>query len=188
MQVPLRQQNWTATTWHILKSLWPGLFVSSIFYFFVLKEHDLYLHTTWILRVTYSHLAKGCKRVASLSNENAAILAVMNNNRIVFLQLLITVVRSKNVLATHIEVCLTIGSERFSWFSEWSKLQGAITKLITVVRSKSETLTQDNVTATKVYHKPKVVIMISVQRQAFGKEIECIKRSGKVSRSTKVVF
>ena len=93
-----------------------------------------------------------------------------------------------NVLATHIEVCLTIGSERFSWFSEWSKLQGAITKLITVVRSKSETLTQDNVTATQVYHKANVVIIISVQWQAFGKEIECIKRSAKVSRSTKVVF
>ena len=93
-----------------------------------------------------------------------------------------------NVLATHIDVCLTIGSECFSWFSEWSKLQGAVAKLITVVRSKSETLTQDNVTTTQVYHKPKVVIIISVQQQAFGKEIECIKRSGEVSRSTKVVF
>ena len=95
------------------------------------------------------------------------------------------VLKDLNILATHIEVCLTTGSERFSWFSE---LQGAITKLITVVRSKSETLTQDNVTTTQVYHKANVVIIISVQRQAFGKEIECIKRSGKVSRSTKVVF
>ena len=68
-----------------------------------------------------------------------------------------------NILATHVEVCSTIGSERFSWFSEWSKLQGAIRKLITVVRlvrSKSETLTQDNVTATEVYHKEEVVIII----------------------------
>ena len=36
-----------------------------------------------------------------------------------------------NVSATHVEVCSTIGSERFSRFSEWSKLQGAIAKLIT---------------------------------------------------------
>ena len=70
------------------------------------------------------------------------------------------VCRDLNILATDVEVCSTIGSERFSWFSEWSKLQGVITKLITVVRSKSETLTQDNVTATQVYHKEEVVIII----------------------------
>ena len=90
--------------------------------------------------------------------------------------------KDSNVLATHVEVCSTIGSERFSRFSEWSKLQGAIAKLITVARSKSETLSQDNVTATQSYHKAKVVIIKSVQRQAFGEDIERIKRSGKVSR------
>ena len=90
--------------------------------------------------------------------------------------------KDSNVLATHVEVCSIIGSERFSRFSEWSKRQGAIAKLITVARSKSETLSQDNVTATQSYHKAKVFIIKSVQRQAFGEDIEGIKRSGKVSR------
>ena len=35
---------------------------------------------------------KGCKRVASLSNENVAILAVMNNNRKFFCSFLVFVV------------------------------------------------------------------------------------------------
>ena len=90
--------------------------------------------------------------------------------------------KDSNVLAAHVEVCSIIGSERFSRFSEWSKRQGAIAKLITVARSKSETLSQDNVTATQSYHKAKVVIIKSVQRKAFGEDIERIKRSGKVSR------
>ena len=90
--------------------------------------------------------------------------------------------KDSNVLATHVEVCSTIGSEHFSRFSEWSKLQGAIAKLITVARSKSETLSQDNVTTTQSYHKAKVVIIKSVQWQAFGEDFEHIKRSGKVSR------
>ena len=80
--------------------------------------------------------------------------------------------KNSNVLATHVEVCSTIGSERFSRFSEWSKLQG----------SKSETLSLDNVTATQSYPKAKVVIIKSVQWQAFGEDIERIKRSGKISR------
>jgi len=90
--------------------------------------------------------------------------------------------KDSNVLATHVEVCSTYSPEHFSRFSEWSKLQGAIAKLITVVRSKSETLSQENVTATQFYHKAKVVIIKSVQRQAFGEDIERIKRSGKFSR------
>ena len=86
-----------------------------------------------------------------------------------------------NILGTHAEVCSTIGSKRFNWFSEWSKLQGAIRKLITVVRlvrSKSETLTQDNITATQGYHKEEVVI------KPLGPlaTIECIQLSGKLSR------
>ena len=36
--------------------------------------------------------SKGCKRVASLSNENVAILAVMNNNRKFFCLFLVVVV------------------------------------------------------------------------------------------------
>ena len=63
--------------------------------------------------------------------------------------------KDSNVLATHVEVCSIIGSERFSRFTEWSKRQGAIAKLITVARSKSETLSQDNVTATQSYHNIK---------------------------------
>ena len=62
------------------------------------------------------------------------------------------------------------------------KRQGAIAKLITVAQTKSETLSQDNVTATQSYHKAKVFIIKSVQRQAFCEDIERVKRSGKVSR------
>ena len=58
----------------------------------------------------------------------------------------------------------------------------AIAKLISVVRSKSETLAQDNVTATQDYYKAQVVIIEGVQRQAFGEDIERIKSSGKVFR------
>ena len=39
--------------------------------------HAGYVNTTYYI----FPFSKGCKRVASLSNENAAILAVMNNNR-----------------------------------------------------------------------------------------------------------
>ena len=39
--------------------------------------HTVYVNTT---RYIFP-FSKGCKRVASLGNENAAILAVMNNNR-----------------------------------------------------------------------------------------------------------
>ena len=61
------------------------------FYFFVVKEHDIftyYMSTTSYL-VPFS---KGCKRVASLSNDNVAILAAMNNNRKFFCLFLVVVV------------------------------------------------------------------------------------------------
>ena len=49
------------------------MFVCSIFYLFVVKEHDL--NTTQVLRVTYTQLAKDVngQMLASLSNETANV-------------------------------------------------------------------------------------------------------------------
>ena len=73
LQVPLQQRNWKASTWHIFKSPWAEIFVCSIFYFLVVKEHDL--NTTWVLRVTHTQLAKDVNGqiLASLSNETADV-------------------------------------------------------------------------------------------------------------------
>ena len=64
--------SWINLVWNTLKP---------IFYFFVVKGTWL-VFTHYVNTTSYIFpFSKECKRVASLSNENATILVVMNNNR-----------------------------------------------------------------------------------------------------------
>ena len=73
------------------------------------------------------------------------------------------------VFATHVEARTTlIGSERFSRFSKWSNLQGAIAKLINVARSHRKACIQSDIATAQLYHQAKVVIIRSAQYEAFG--------------------
>ncbi|KAL9974183.1 hypothetical protein ACROYT_G011194 [Oculina patagonica] len=83
-------------------------------------------------------------------------------------------------LATKVEPCTSLGSERFSRFSQWSTLQGAVAKLITVAQSHSKARVEEEVPSTLVYEQAKVIILRSVQYEAFRKDIECLKRSEKL--------
>ena len=84
----------------------------------------------------------------------------------------------------HVEARMIIGSERFSRFSKWSKLQGAIARLISFARSQTKARTQSNTAPAQLYHQAKVVIIKSVQYEAFGEDIERIKRSAKLPKSS----
>ena len=83
-------------------------------------------------------------------------------------------------LATKVEPCTTLGPERFSRFSQWSTLQGAVAKLITVAQSYNKARAEEEVPSTLVYEQAKVIILRSVQYKAFRKGIECLKRSEKL--------
>ena len=95
-------------------------------------------------------------------------------------------VRKIKVFTTHmhVEARMTIGSERFSRFSKWSKLQGAIARLISFARSQRKTRIQSDTAPAQLYHQAKVVIIKSVQYEAFGEDIERIKRSVKLPKSS----
>ena len=81
--------------------------------------------------------------------------------------------------ATHVEKCTNIGSERFSRFSQWSTLQGAIARLITAAQSRSKArAAQEKGPPTQAYEQAKVVIVRCVQYEAFTKDNECLKHHG----------
>ena len=73
------------------------------------------------------------------------------------------------VFATHVEARTTIGSECFSRFSKWYKLQSAIAKLINVARSHRKACNQSDIAPAQLYHQAKVVIIKTVQYEAFEK-------------------
>ena len=88
------------------------------------------------------------------------------------------------VLATQVETRTTLGSERFSRFSRWATLQGAIARLITVVQSRSKTRAQEDVPPTQVYDQAKAVIIRGVQHEAFGNDIKYLQRSEKLPKTS----
>ena len=86
------------------------------------------------------------------------------------------------VLATQMAVGENLKSDRFSRFSEWPALQGAIAKLITLVRSRSKK--QDEASTVDAYEKAKIVIIKSVQHDAFQKEMVCLERLEKLPKAS----
>ena len=87
--------------------------------------------------------------------------------------------------ATRVEKCTNIGSERFSRFSQWSILQGAIAKLITAAQLRSKArAAQEKGPPTRAFEEAKVVIFRCVQYEAFTKDIECLKHSEKLPRTS----
>lgn len=86
------------------------------------------------------------------------------------------------VLATQMAVGENLKSDRFSRFPEWPALQGAIAKLITLVRSRSKK--QDEASTVDAYEKAKIVIIKSVQHDAFQKEMVCLERLEKLPKAS----
>ena len=73
-----------------------------------------------------------------------------------------------------------IESERFSRFSQWSILRGAIARLITAARARAA----QKGPPTRAYEQAKVVILRCVQYGAFTTDIECLKHSEKLPRTS----
>ena len=86
------------------------------------------------------------------------------------------------VLATQMAVGENLKSDCFSRFSEWPALQGAIAKLITLVQSRSKK--QDEASTVDAYEKAKIIIIKSVQHDAFQKEMVCLERSEKLPKAS----
>ena len=87
--------------------------------------------------------------------------------------------------ATRVEKCKTIRSECFSRFLQWSILQGAIARLITAAQSRSKAqAAQEKCSPMQAYEQAKVMILRCVQYEAFAKDIECLKHSWKLPRTS----
>ena len=86
------------------------------------------------------------------------------------------------VLTTQLAVTENLESGRFSRFSEWSTLQGAIAKLITLAQSRSKQ--RNEASTTNAYEKAKAIIIKSVQHDAFQKELVCLRQSEKLPKTS----
>ena len=88
------------------------------------------------------------------------------------------------VLATCVETRTALGAERFNRFSNWATLKVAIAKLITAVRSRSYIRVQEDIPPTQLHKQAEAVIIRCVQHEAFRNDIESLKRSGKLPKSS----
>ncbi|KAK3742103.1 hypothetical protein QZH41_020261, partial [Actinostola sp. cb2023] len=91
------------------------------------------------------------------------------------------------VLLTQAEACTMLGSKRFSRFSQWSTLQAAIAKLITVAQSHSKARIEYKDSPSQVKDQAKIAIIRSVQHGAFEREIDCLKRSQRLPKTSPMV-
>ncbi len=104
-------------------------------------------------------------------------------------------------LSTHAkpEVKGNLGASRFLRFSRWSSLVKGLAKLVSLARKQNrrhppateppskESKTDRNtpvITKIEAQERAKVIILKNAQHEAFPEEIDCLKKKGKISKSS----